>query len=234
MKVPPWNFHAYENSLLGPFSNNHAQLAKTLHNSHLWANNKKNEVFCNVTCSQLFFVQNITLFTFCERFEHRSHFISWVSMIIWWTYTVVQYRTAVVDSNWHFNNPCGSHLQSQLVSCTITCILQPYNICGTQTDQPLHNDYLLTNVSDKDKPEDRQEAVYKIKCCDRQPTYTNISLWPWRRLLHVQVVKTSVTENNNSPIQDCIHLDDHTQPNNNIMFMFYWNILYMYMDCVKC
>ena len=129
MKVPPWNFHAYENSLLGPFSNSHALLAKTLHNSHLWANNKKNEVLCNVTCSQLFLVQNITLFMFCERFEPRSHFISWVSMIIWWTYTVVQYRTAVVDSDWRFNNPCGSHLQSRLViSCTITCILQPYNI----------------------------------------------------------------------------------------------------------
>ena len=121
---------------------------------------------------------------FCDRFEPRSHFISWVSMIIWWTYTVVQYRTTVVDSDWHFNNPCGSHLQSQLVSCTITCILQPYNIRGTQTDQPLHNDYLLTNVSDKDKPEDRQGAVYKIKCCNRQATYINNSLWAWRWLPH--------------------------------------------------
>ena len=27
-----------------------------------------------------------------------------------------------------------------------------------------------------------------------------------------QVVKTSVTENNNSPIQDYVHPDDHTQP----------------------
>ena len=27
---------------------------------------------------------------------------------------------------------------------------------------------LLTNVKDKDKPEDRQGAVYKIKCCDCQ------------------------------------------------------------------
>ena len=30
---------------------------------------------------------------------------------------------------------------------------------------------LLTNVKDKDKPEDRQEAVYKIKCCDCKATY---------------------------------------------------------------
>ena len=27
-----------------------------------------------------------------------------------------------------------------------------------------------------------------------------------------QIVKTSVTANNNSPIQDYIHLDNHTQP----------------------
>ena len=30
---------------------------------------------------------------------------------------------------------------------------------------------MLTNVKDKDKPEDRQGAVYKIKCCDCQVTY---------------------------------------------------------------
>ena len=30
---------------------------------------------------------------------------------------------------------------------------------------------LPTNVKDKDKPEDRQGAVYKIKCCDCQAAY---------------------------------------------------------------
>ena len=30
---------------------------------------------------------------------------------------------------------------------------------------------LHTNVKDKDKPENRQEAVLKIKCCDCQATY---------------------------------------------------------------
>ena len=30
---------------------------------------------------------------------------------------------------------------------------------------------LLSNVKDKDKPEDRQGAVYKVKCCDCQATY---------------------------------------------------------------
>ena len=30
---------------------------------------------------------------------------------------------------------------------------------------------LLTNVKDKEKPEDRQGAVYKIKCCDCQASY---------------------------------------------------------------
>ena len=30
---------------------------------------------------------------------------------------------------------------------------------------------LLTNVKDKDEPNDRQGAVYKIKCCDCRATY---------------------------------------------------------------
>ena len=30
---------------------------------------------------------------------------------------------------------------------------------------------MFTNVKDKDKPEDRQGAVYKIKCCDCQATW---------------------------------------------------------------
>ena len=30
---------------------------------------------------------------------------------------------------------------------------------------------LLTNVKDQDRPEDRQRAVYKIKCCDCQATH---------------------------------------------------------------
>ena len=37
--------------------------------------------------------------------------------------------------------------------------------------QATHLLLLHTNVKDKDKPEDRQEAVLKIKCCDCQATY---------------------------------------------------------------
>ena len=33
-----------------------------------------------------------------------------------------------------------------------------------------------------------------------------------RNITTAQVVKTSVTVNNNSPIQDYVHLDDHTEP----------------------
>ena len=35
-----------------------------------------------------------------------------------------------------------------------------------------------------------------------------------------QVVETSVTVNNNSPIQDYIHLDDHPQPPYKMTFRF--------------
>ena len=32
------------------------------------------------------------------------------------------------------------------------------------------------------------------------------------KMTNTQVVKMSVTINNNSPIEDCVHPDDHTQP----------------------
>ena len=79
----------------------------------------------------------------CERFEPRSHFKSRLSLIV--RVNVVLNRTVVVDSDWRFNNLCGSHLQSLNMTTT-------------------------------------------------------------------QVVQTSVTVNNNSPIQDYVHPDDQTQP----------------------
>ena len=49
-------------------------------------------------------------------------------------------------------------------------ILQPYNI--RVAHKPLTTlRRLLTNGKDKDKPEERQGAVYKIKCCDCQASY---------------------------------------------------------------
>ena len=47
----------------------------------------------------------------CERFEPRSHLKSRLSLIV--RVNVVLNRTVVVDSDWHFDNLCGSHLQSQ-------------------------------------------------------------------------------------------------------------------------
>ena len=53
---------------------------------------------------------------------------------------------------------------------TIACILQPYNIrVAHKLITTLQR--LLTNVKDKDKPEDRRGAVYKIKCWDCQASY---------------------------------------------------------------
>ena len=53
---------------------------------------------------------------------------------------------------------------------TIARILQPYNMHVAH--KPITSLWrLLTNVKDKDKPEDRQGAVYKIKCCDCQASY---------------------------------------------------------------
>ena len=53
---------------------------------------------------------------------------------------------------------------------TIARILRPYNMrVARKPTTTLRR--LLTSVKDKDKPEDRQGAVYKIKCCDCQATY---------------------------------------------------------------
>ena len=53
---------------------------------------------------------------------------------------------------------------------TIARILQPYNIrVAYKPITTLRR--LFTNVKDKDKPEDSQGAVYKIKCCDCQASY---------------------------------------------------------------
>ena len=53
---------------------------------------------------------------------------------------------------------------------TIACILQLYNIrVAHKLITTLRR--LLANVKDKDKPEERQGAVYKIKFCDYQATY---------------------------------------------------------------
>ena len=46
-----------------------------------------------------------------ERFEPRSHFKSRSSLII--RVNIAPNRTVVVDSDWCFDNLCGSHLQSQ-------------------------------------------------------------------------------------------------------------------------
>ena len=59
------------------------------------------ETRAEVVCSNLF----------CDRFEPRSQFISRLSMIV--RVNVVLNRTVVVDSDWCFDNLCGSHFQSQ-------------------------------------------------------------------------------------------------------------------------
>ena len=80
------------------------------------------------------------------------------------------YNTDFVRRNTHSNTDSNTQTNSGPVTTatipymrgtseTIARILQPYNI------------RVATNVKDKDKPEDRQGAVYKIKNCDCQASY---------------------------------------------------------------
>ena len=44
-------------------------------------------------------------------------------------------------------------------------------VCDSPDSLQDETDYLNNIFSNKDKPEDRQGAVYKIKCCDCQASY---------------------------------------------------------------
>ena len=55
---------------------------------------------------------------------------------------------------------------------TISQILQPYNIrVAHKPTTTLWHLHVLTNVKDQDKPNNRQGAVYKIKCFDCQASH---------------------------------------------------------------
>ena len=88
------------------------------------------------------------------------------------------YNTDFVRRNTHSNTDSNTQTNSGPVTTatipyirgtseTIAHILQPYNI--RVAHKPIATlRRLLTNVKDKEKPKDRQGAVYKIKCCDCQ------------------------------------------------------------------
>ena len=68
------------------------------------------------------------------------------------------------------------HLSLQRQYLTSRALLRPsrgyYNLTiSVLLTNPLRLRQLLTNVKDKDEPNDRQGAVYKIKRCDYQATY---------------------------------------------------------------
>jgi len=95
------------------------------------------------------------------------------------------YDTDFVRRNTHSNSTADSNIQTNVNSGPVTTatlpyirgtsettarILQPYNIRVAQ--KPITTlRRLLTNVNDKDKLEDRQGAVYKVKSYDCQATY---------------------------------------------------------------
>ena len=87
------------------------------------------------------------------------------------TYFVRRKTHSNTDSNTQTNVYSGPVTKATIPyirgtsSETIARILQPYNI--RVAHKPITSlPRLLTNVIDKDKPEDRQGAVYKLKCCE--------------------------------------------------------------------
>ena len=97
---------------------------------------------------------------------------------------IVLNRTVVFDSDWCFDNLCVSWWYYTLVIDPIGQLRR--DVIGRLSVKPwcywlwglVISNWcvsirllLLTNVKDKNKPENRQGAVYKIKCCDCQSSY---------------------------------------------------------------
>ena len=90
-------------------------------------------------------------------------------------------RTLVRHNTYRNSEPNATNTNTTLVTTatipyikgtseTIARILQFYNIRNAH--KPIATlRQLLTNVNDKDELNDRQGAVYKIKCCNCQVTY---------------------------------------------------------------
>jgi len=83
---------------------------------------------------------------------------------------------------------------------TIARILQPYNIRFPHKSITTLRQQ-LTNAKDKDEPNDRQGAVYKIKCCDCQATYigengrnSNIQLTEHKRATKNGAINNHIAE----------------------------------------
>ena len=102
---------------------------------------------------------------------------------------IVLNRTVVVDSDWHFENLCGSHLQSQseLYHASWWYYILVIDLIGQ-----LCRD-VIGHLS------------VKPWC-----------YWLWKltltlKMTTAQLVETSVTVNNNSPIHDYVQPDDQTK-----------------------
>ena len=96
-------------------------------------------------------------------------------------FSKTNYNTDFVRRNTHSNTDSNTRTNvnsGPITTATIPCIrgtsdariLQPYSI--RVAHKPITTlRRLLTNVKDKDKPEDIQGAVYKIKYCEFQASY---------------------------------------------------------------
>ena len=153
-------------------------------------------------------VLNRTVFVDSDwRFDnlYGSHLQSQSELyhVSWWYYTLVidGYFTLVIDTDSNTQTNSGPVTTATIpyirgTSETIARILQPYNILVAH--KPITTlRRLLTSDKDKDKPEDRQGAVYKIKCCDCQASYigkTEARDWPNTNERRRMVTTTIIAE----------------------------------------
>ena len=84
------------------------------------------------------------------------------------TVFIKNYSTDFVERNTYVR-PNDSSNNSHTTTATIARILRPYNIRAYKLMLTWRR--LLTDVKDKDEPENRPGAVYRTKCSDCQATY---------------------------------------------------------------
>ena len=126
---------------------------------------------------------------------------------------------------------------------TMSRILQPYNIRVAHKPTTTLR-HLLTNVKDRDEPNNRQGAVYKIKCSDSQASYigetgrnlntrltehkrntrngdasNHIGVHVLTNTIHLTLKMTSALVVETSVIQNYFHPDDDIRNNN--LFIIY-------------
>ena len=105
----------------------------------------------------------------------RSNFKSKLSLLV--RVNVVLNRTVVVDSDWRFDNLCGSHLQSQS-EFRVTLTLKMTTAQVVATSVTINNN---SPIQDYVNPDDQSQPTFQLLLCFLVRSDYNINHYPWEK-----------------------------------------------------